>query len=202
MNDFNDDIDDFTEEEILQFMQEAGDEYQEWNANLASMVEKLNDSNKIFLSELNDKFDEKIFYIIYGYLNAENLVDFDELSDGGITSFLNELDNDNTLNFIELLIAFKNQDLELTEETLDVTKIIKNLKRDVSTLKKKLAQPSKYINTTQFEERFGLSKAQQKGLRSKIDDPLPCTITNGKTILYEPELVEKWFENYKGRMKR
>ncbi len=51
MNDFNDDIDDFTEEEILQFMQEAGDEYQEWNANLASMVEKLNDSNKIFLSE-------------------------------------------------------------------------------------------------------------------------------------------------------
>lgn len=27
MNDFNDDIDDFTEEEILQFMQEAGDGY-------------------------------------------------------------------------------------------------------------------------------------------------------------------------------
>ena len=122
MNDFNDDIDDFTEEEILQFMQEAGDEYQEWNANLASMVEKLNDSNKIFLSELNDKFDEKIFSIIYGYLNAENLVDFDELSNGGITSFLDELDNDNTLNFIELLIAFKNQDLELTEKALDVEK--------------------------------------------------------------------------------
>jgi len=201
MNNFDDEINNLTDEEILEFMLEAENEYEEWNTNLESMVEKLSDTNKIVLSELNDKFDEKIFYIIYGYLGSENLLDYNDICDGGVTSFLSELSNDEILNFIELLISFKNQELELTQETINVDAIIKKLKRDVSMLKKKLSQPSEYITTAQFEERFGLSKAQQKSLRSKIYDPLPHTIPNGKTILYEPEEVKKWLENYKGRMK-
>ena len=200
MNETDINEDNFTYEEILQYMNEADDEYQEWNINLNVMIENLSDENKIFLSELSSKIGDKVFYLIYGYLNSESLIDYDEMSDGGIADLIDELDSDDTLNFIELLIDFKKQELVETQEEIDYSQIIKKLKRDVATLKKKLAQPSKYINTNQFEERFGLSKAQQKGLRSKIDDPLPCTITNGKTILYDPVEVEKWFENYKGKV--
>ncbi len=198
MNEININEDNFTYEEILQYMNEADDEYQEWNINLNVMIENLSDENKIFLSELSSKIGDKVFYLIYGYLNSESLIDYDEMSDGGIADLIDELDSDDTLNFIELLIDFKKQELVETQEEIDYSQIIKKLKRDVATLKKKLAQPSKLINTKQFEERYGLTRVQQKGLRGKITDPLPYD----KTIMYEPEEVEKWLENYKGRMKR
>lgn len=197
MNELELDIDNLTDEEILQLTNEIDDEYENWNVNLDNMINNLSDNNKIFLSTLSEQVGDKIFYMIYGYLNSESLVDYDEMTDGGMSEFINELDSENTLNFIELLIGFKKQEIELTEDEVDFDKIIVKLKRDVSTLKKKLSQPSKYINTKQFEERFGLTRLQQKGLRGKVKDKLPHTIANGKTILYDPEEVEKWFENYK-----
>jgi len=154
------------------------------------MVENLSDENKIFLSELSSKIGDKVFYLIYGYLNSESLIDYNEMSDGGIADLIDELDSDDTLNFIELLIDFKKQELAETQEEIDYAQIIKKLKRDVATLKKKLAQPSKLINTKQFEERYGLTRVQQKGLRGKITDPLPYSMVNDKTIMYEPEEVE------------
>lgn len=193
--------DDFTYEEILQYLNEADEEYQEWNINLDIMIENLSDENKIFLSELSSKIGDKIFYLIYGYLNSENLIEYDEMTEGGISDFIDELGSSDTLNFIELLIDFKKQELAETQEEVDYSQIIKKLKRDVTTLKKKLEQPSKLINTKQFEERYGLSRVQQKGLRSKITDSLPYSMINKKTIMYDPEEVDKWFENYKGRMK-
>ena len=197
MNELELDIDSLTDKEILQLTNEINNEYETWNVNLDNMINNLSDNNKIFLSTLSEQVGDKIFYMIYGYLNSESLIDYDEMTDGGISEFIEELDNENTLNFIELLIGFKKQEIELTEDEVDFDKIIVKLKRDVSTLKKKLSQPSKYINTKQFEERFGLTRLQQKGLRGKIQDPLPHTIANGKTILYDPEEVEKWLENYK-----
>ena len=202
MNETDINEDNFTYEEILQYMNEADDEYQEWNINLDVMIENLSNENKIFLSELSSKIGDKVFYLIYGYLNSESLIDYDEMSDGGIADLIDELDSDDTLNFIELLIDFKKQELVETQEEIDYSQIIKKLKRDVATLKKKLAQPSKLINTKQFEERYGLTRVQQKGLRGKITDPLPYSMVNDKTIMYEPEEVEKWLENYKGRMQR
>jgi len=197
MNDFGIDDDDFTDAEIADYLNETIDEYDTWNVNLDTLVSNLTASSKIFLSELHEKVGDKIFYMIYGYLNSESLIDYDELTMGGMSEFINELESADTLNLIELFIDFKKQSIELTESDIDFEQIIKKLKRDVATLKKKLAQPSVFINTKQFEERFGLSQAQQKSLRSKIHDPLPCTIPNGKTILYEAEIVEKWLENYK-----
>lgn len=197
MNDFNMNDNDFTDDEIDEYLNETMEEYEEWNVNLDTLVSNLTDSSKIFLSELHEKIGDKIFYMIYGYLNSESLIDYDELTDGGMSEFIDELDNVDTLNIIELFIDFKKQDVALTKNDTDFEHIITKLKRDVATLKKKIAQPSIFINTRQFEERFGLSQAQQKGLRGKIHDPLPCTMPNGKTILYEAELVEKWLENYK-----
>ncbi|NOQ30591.1 MAG: hypothetical protein GQ570_05650 [Helicobacteraceae bacterium] len=197
MNELELDIDNLTDEEVLQLTNEIDNEYETWNVNLDNMINNLSDNNKIFLLTLSEQVGDKIFYMIYGYLNSESLVDYDEMTDGGMSEFINELDSENTLNFIELLIGFKKQEIELTEDEVDFDKIIVKLKRDVSTLKKKLSQPSKYINTKQFEERFGLTRLQQKGLRGKIQDPLPHTIANGKTILYDPEEVGKWLENYK-----
>jgi hypothetical protein len=124
------------------------------------------------------------------------------MTNGGMSEFIQSLDAEGTLNFIDLIIDFKKQEIEFTEDDVDFSKVISKLKRDVATLKKKLAQPSKLITTKEFEERYGLSRRQQKGLRGKITDPLPYSMINNKTIMYEPEEVERWLENYKGRIKR
>lgn len=196
MNEYEFDIDDFSDEEIQQFLEEADEEYSEWNINLTQNIEKLSDGNKIFLNQLYEDHGEKVFYIIFGYLNSDTLVEYDEMTDNGVSDFLQELDNTETLNFVELLIEFNKQEIELVEQDVDFEKTIAKLKRDVATLKKKLAQPSKYINTTQFEERYGLTKLQQKSLRTRIYDSLPYTIVNNR-VLYEPEIIDKWMENYR-----
>jgi hypothetical protein len=201
MNKLEQKIDSLSEKELINLIEETNDKYDNWNINLDKIVENLPNNSKIFLSDMVDEIGEKIFYIIYGYLNADSLIEYDEMTSGGITSFIQELDNKSTLNFIELIVDFKKQEIELVEDSVDFTKIISKLKREVATLKKKLAQPSKLINTKQFEERYGLTRVQQKGLRTKITDPLPYSMVNDKTIMYEPEEVEKWLENYKGRMK-
>jgi hypothetical protein len=201
MNKLEQKIDSLSEKELINLIEETNYKYDNWNINLDKIVENLPNNSKIFLSDMVDEIGEKIFYIIYGYLNADSLIDYDEMTSGGITSFIQELDNKSTLNFIELIVGFKKQEIELVEDSVDFTKIISKLKREVATLKKKLAQPSKLINTKQFEERYGLTRVQQKGLRTKITDPLPYSVVNDKTIMYEPEEVEKWLENYKGRMK-
>ena len=200
MNEFEQEIDNLTEKELVELIDETNDEYDNWNINIDKIVENLPDNSKIFLSDMIDKIGEKIFYIIYGYLNSDSLIEYDEMTSGGMSSFIKELDTQSTLNFIELIVDFKKQEIELIEGDVDFTKIISKLKRDVATLKKKLAQPSKLINTKQFEERYGFSRLQQKGLRGQ-KNPIPYSMMNQKTIMYEPEEVEKWLENYKGRMK-
>lgn len=196
MDEYELDIDDFTEEELQQFAEEAHQEYQEWNVNLDEMIKKLSDSNKIFLDKLYEDCGEKVFYIIFGYLNSDTLVEYDEMTENGVTKFLQELSEIYTLNFIELLIEFNKQEVELTEQEVDFQKVIAKLKRDVATLKKKVAQPSKYINTTQFEERYSLTKIQQKNLRTRHEYSLPYSIVNSR-VLYEPEIIDKWMENYR-----
>ena len=200
MNEFEQEIDNLTEKELVELIDETNDEYDNWNINIDKIVENLPANSKIFLSDMIDKIGEKIFYIIYGYLNTDSLIEYDEMTSGGMSSFIKELDTQSTLNFIELIVDFKKQEIELIEGDVDFTKIISKLKRDVATLKKKLAQPSKLINTKQFEERYGFSRLQQKGLRGQ-KNPIPYSMMNQKTIMYEPEEVEKWLENYKGRMK-
>lgn len=197
MSEYEFDIDDFSDEEIQQFLEEADNEYNEWSINFTQNIEKLSDGNKIFLNQLYENHGEKVFYIIFGYLNSDTLVEYNEMTDNGVSDFLQELNNTETLNFVELLIEFNKQEIELVEKDVDFEKIIAKLKRDVSNLSNKLQQPSKYINTSQFEERYGLTKLQQKSLRSRMNDPLPFTVVNNKTILYEPEIIDKWMVNYR-----
>lgn len=194
-------IEQLSNKELNQLIEDTNNEYNEWNINFPNLVDNLKDCNKIFLNDLiqSDEVGERIIYIIYGLLDEEieSLNDYDEISNGGLSDIISLLNEEGTLQFIDLIVDFKKQNIELTEDEIDFNKIIAKLKREVASLKKKLSQPSKYINTKQFEERYGLTRLQQKGLRSKIHDPLPHTITNGKTILYEPTEVEKWLENYK-----
>ena len=187
----------FSDEEIIEMMEETEEDFENWSLNFADVIEHLCDESKIFLSELSDKIGDTIFYMIYGYLNADNLIEYDEMTNGGVSEFIAKLDNTETLRFIELFIDIEKQEIGFSEIETDFKKVIAKLKRDVATLKNKLIKPSEYITTKQFEEMFGLTSVQQKGLRSKIHDPLPYTVTNGKTILYNEIEVSKWFENYK-----
>lgn len=196
MNDEELNIDDFSDEEIQQFLEEADQEYHEWNVNLDAMIEKLSDNSKLFLNELDENVGEKIYYIIFGYLTYDSMTEYNELTDNGLSDFISELNKNDTLKFVELLIEFNKQELELSEDEVDFDKVISKLKREVATLKKKLSQPSKYINTKQFEERYSLTPLQQKSLRTRLKDALPFTIVNNR-VLYEPDIIDKWMENYK-----
>lgn len=63
------------------------------------------------------------------------------------------------------------------------------------------SKETQYITTKQFEILYGLSSRQQKGLRTKINDPLPCVkLLENSNILYNRYEVEKWLENYQGKM--
>ncbi len=174
--------------------------------NPENIIDKLSDNNKIFLNELisNEKIGKKILYIVFDFLdeNVESLKSLDIWIDGEVTQVVELLKTSDTIKLIDLFVQVKQYQIDSIKlSDVDFDKIIAKLKRDVATLKKKLAQPSKLINTKQFEERYGLTRVQQKGLRGKITDPLPYSMVNDKTIMYEPEEVEKWLDNYKGRMK-
>lgn len=63
------------------------------------------------------------------------------------------------------------------------------------------SKETQYITTKQFEILYGLSPRQQKGLRTKINDPLPCIkLSENSNVLYNRYEVEKWLENYQGKM--
>jgi len=166
------------------------------------IIDKLSNNNKTFLNELigNSKIGNKILYTVFDFLdeNVESLQSLDLWIDGEITQIIEQLNTNNTIKLIDLFVQLKQYKLNhVSLSNMDMEKIITKLKRDVAILNKKVSQPSKYINTKQFEDRFGLTRLQQKGLRGKIHDPLPHTVTNGKTILYDPEEAEKWLANYK-----
>lgn len=60
---------------------------------------------------------------------------------------------------------------------------------------------NQYITTKQFEILYGLSSRQQKSLRNKINDELPSfKLTDTSNILYNRLDVEKWLENYTGKI--
>lgn len=61
-----------------------------------------------------------------------------------------------------------------------------------------LKTDKQFINTNNFEIIYGLSPAQQKRQRNKINDPLPyIKLSDTSNVLYKRDEVDKWFENYK-----
>lgn len=175
--------------------------YQKEKLRIEAIIDRLSDSNKIFLDDVVDReeFGKPFLFAIFDFLepNVDNLQTVDNWLDGEISYLFSKFKSNGAdiVKLVDLFAQLQHFQLESKDE-IDADKLIKKLKRDVYELKKKLDQPKDFINTKQFEDRFGLSQAQQKSLRSKIRDPLPHTITNGKTILYKTEEVEKWMENY------
>ncbi len=175
--------------------------YQKEKLRIEEIIDRLADSNKIFLNNVveREEFGKPFLFAIFDFLepNVENLQTVDNWLDGEISYFFSKFKSNGSdiVKLVDLFTQLQHFQLESKDE-IDADKLIKKLKRDVYELKKKLDQPKDFINTKQFEDRFALSQAQQKSLRSKIRDPLPHTITNGKTILYKTEEVEKWMENY------
>ena len=192
-----DELAEMSDDELQELIEEADEEYDNWHVDLSKAIENLQDDNKIFLNKLIKKHGDKVIYIIYGYLNSDSLLDYNYLTDGGVSEFINEFNDEDTLKVIELFIDFQRQELEYNEDEIDLKKELSYLKKEVRKLKNKNKQPTTFINTKQFNERYGYTPVQQKGMRSKRHDPLPFTRVNQKTIHYNVEEVEKWLENYK-----
>lgn len=184
-----------------EFNDRIDNSYQKEKLRIEEILDRLSDNNKIFLDEMlqREEFGTSFLYLLFDFLepNVENLQTLDSWLDGEVSYLFSKFKTNGTdiIKMVDLFIQLQHFQLESKEE-IDADKLIKKLKRDVYELKKKFEQPQTFINTKQFEDRFGLSQAQQKSLRGKIRDPLPHTITNGKTILYKTVEVEKWLENY------
>jgi hypothetical protein len=184
-----------------EFNNRIDNSYQKEKLHIEQILDRLSDNNKIFLDEMINKneFGKSFLFVIFDFLdsNVNDLQTLDSWLDGQVSYLFSKFKTNGSeiLKMVDLFIQLQHFQLESKEE-IDADKLITKLKRDVYELKKKLEQPQTFINTKQFEDRFGLSQAQQKSLRSKIRDPLPHTITNGKTILYKTEEVAKWLENY------
>jgi predicted DNA-binding transcriptional regulator AlpA len=170
-------------------------------ATIDDILDSLSDSNKIFLAKLIDdeKHGYQFLYVVFDFLD-DNVNDLQTLNGwlgGEVSDVFSKFDHGkDILQLIDLFNELNHFQIK-NRNDIDTEKVVKKLKRTVYELKKKLEQPQIFINTKQFEERYGLSQAQQKGLRSKIRDALPHHIQNGKTILYKTEEIEKWMENYK-----
>lgn len=86
------------------------------------------------------------------------------------------------LIFSYLAIEDENKRLTLTKEQYDTW----------------LKTNKQFLTTRQFEIIYGLSPRQQKEQRQKINDPLPSfKLGDNKNILYDRNICDKWFENYR-----
>lgn len=117
------------------------------------------------------------------------------LSSNPINELFNfHLNNHDKNKFKTLLVLYKCLELENENKSLTLTK------EQYETWLE--SEENQYITTKQFEILYGLSARQQKGLRSKIEDPLPhFKFTENSNILYIRIDVEKWLENYSGKIK-
>jgi len=58
----------------------------------------------------------------------------------------------------------------------------------------------KLITVKDFEEMYSIGEETQRKLRGRFpkDDPLPCIQTAKRgTVLYDPNVVDKWMDNYR-----
>lgn len=148
----------------------------------------------IHLDDIRSDFLELIY--IYFTYDVNSLFELNQLSETKVYEIVSKLDTLNQMRFTEFFMEIT-KNIYLQIEDHKVLETIKKHKRTNYELKKKLEQPKIVINTSEFAERYGFSQSQQKGLRGKLLDPLPFICTNGKTIHYKIEEIEKWLENYK-----
>jgi hypothetical protein len=58
----------------------------------------------------------------------------------------------------------------------------------------------KLITVKEFEEMYSIAEETQRKLRGRLpkDDPLPCIQTAKRgNVLYDPNIVDKWVDNYR-----
>ena len=141
-------------------------------------------------------------YLIYDF---KSLFDLNQSHDGNLFDIIASL---TPIEIMYLVDLFLELDREISKP-IDITvfeNAIKKFKRDNAKLRKKLEQPSTVINSSQFEKRYGFTKVQQKGMRTKFIDPIPYIKIedigkepyniSSKHVHYNTTDVELWLENY------
>ena len=134
---------------------------------------------KILFGDRFDNIENKVEYIRQNFTKCNNYT--------GTIEFINlnadiskTIELDSELVKLNALLPIKEQDKELIDLAQQMEKI----------------QAKKYISIAEFTEIYGKSKTSQQGLRGRLKDPIPYKqISKNSAILYEVELVEKWFKN-------
>ena len=141
-------------------------------------------------------------YLIYDF---KTLFELNQSQNGNLYDIIASL---NPVEIMYLVDLFIELDREISKpiDILVFENAIKKFKRDNAKLRKKLEQPSTVIDTSQFEKRYGFSKLQQKGMRTKFIDPIPYIKIedlgkkpyniSSKHVHYNTNDVELWLENY------
>ena len=141
-------------------------------------------------------------YLIYDF---KTLFELNQSHNGNLYDIVSSL---NPVEIMYLIDLFIELDREISKpiDILVFENAIKKFKRDNAKLRKKLEQPSTIIDASQFEKRYGFSKVQQKGMRTKFSDPIPYIKIedlgkepyniSSKHVHYNTIDVELWLENY------
>lgn len=134
------------------------------------------DFDSLTLSYIS-KFYPQIFTVEDFYENVE----LDERIKEAQEIF-NFVSKKNTNLMIEL-----NNLLDKEDKNIEVLKLEERMKE---------IQVKKFITVKEFEKIYNISSSSQKGLRGRLNDPIPYhqKVQGGK-IVYVVEEVEKWFEN-------
>ena len=141
-------------------------------------------------------------YLIYDF---KSLFELNQSYNGNLYDIIDSL---NPVEIMYLVDLFIELDKEISKP-IDISvfeNAVKKFKRDNAKLRKKLEQPKVVINASQFEKRYGFTKRQQKGMRTKFIDPIPYIkiedlgkkpySISSKHIHYNTNDVELWLENY------
>ena len=99
----------------------------------------------------------------------------------------------------------KIQNIDTSDKSIKIDELKNTFIEEITKLKDTLDNSlkktdKKLITVKDFEEMYSIGEETQRKLIGRFpkDDPLPCIQTAKRgTVLYDPNVVDKWMDNYR-----
>lgn len=151
---------------------------------LQDIIENLNEI------QVETRYKTIEYFKSFDYM--KHIKDPDLISEEELSKVDEKLDKAN-----DLINFYDNKHFELMFKLNNLLNY-KDKNKEVLKLEEKMReiQVKKFITVRDFEKIYNISSSSQKGLRGRLNDPIPYhqKVQGGK-IVYVVEEVEKWFEN-------
>jgi hypothetical protein len=153
-----------------------------------------------------DEEDKKNIILDPSFILDGKIFRFDFLSTTDYQSIGKMLNAFSNVSSQQNKVLHKIQDINTDNDTsIDVDELkntfIDEINKQKDTLDSSLKiTDKKLITVRDFEEIYSIGEETQRKLRGRFpkDDPLPCIQTAKRgTVLYDPNVIDKWMDNYR-----